>query len=84
MFVNAYQKIVGIIKQWFEIGRLSTRPAPIPIEVQIDEAKHHRPMSVRPYVWESSARQFGRASASIQSRVKFQHVYKNIRNFLVT
>jgi len=49
MFTNAYRKILGTIKQWFEAARLPTGPVPIPVKARIDASAHRRPMSIREY-----------------------------------
>ena len=49
MSINAYQKILGAIRQWFEVTRFPTEPMLIPVRVRIDEAEHYRPMSIREY-----------------------------------
>jgi hypothetical protein len=49
MFSNAYQKIPGAIRQWFENVLFPTGPVPVPVKVRIDEALRHRPMSIREY-----------------------------------
>jgi hypothetical protein len=49
MFTSVYQKILGAIKQCFEIARFPDEPTPIPIKVQPHESAHHRPMSAREY-----------------------------------
>ena len=49
MFTNAYQKIPGAIRQWFENVLFPARPVPVPVKVRIDEAVRHRPMSIREY-----------------------------------
>ena len=47
MSISAYQKILGAIRQWFEIALLPTRH--VPVRVRIDEAEHHRSMSMQEY-----------------------------------
>jgi hypothetical protein len=49
MSANTCQKILGAIKQWFEIARYYAGPVPIPVRVRIDEAEHHRSMSIQEY-----------------------------------
>jgi len=49
MFTNAYQKVHGTIRQWFEVARFLTGPVSIPVRVRIDESAHRRPMSIREY-----------------------------------
>ena len=49
MFTNLYQEVLRAIRRWFEIARVPTEPAPIPVKVRIYEAQQYRPMSIREY-----------------------------------
>ena len=47
MSINAYQKILGAIRQWFEVAGF---PAGyLPVRVRIDEAEHYQPVRIREY-----------------------------------
>ena len=49
MFTNLYQEVLRAIRRWFEIARVPTEPALVPVKVRIDEAEQYRPMSIREY-----------------------------------
>jgi len=49
MSINAYQKILGAIRQWFEVTRFPTEPVLIPVKVRIVDAGYYRPMCIREY-----------------------------------
>jgi hypothetical protein len=49
MFTNLYQEVLRAIRRWYEIARVPTEPALIPVKVRIDEAEQYRPMSIREY-----------------------------------
>jgi len=47
MSINAYQKTLGAIRQWFEISLFPARH--VPVKLRVDEVEHHRSMSIQEY-----------------------------------